>query len=261
MNSGSEAGDPAVQHDIEAIGDEEGFHSYAYSGASHDSRYVVPSSLDGTFTMSLTPSVAGFAPLEYGFARRNSASAGEATLLDSGAVSFYDPSSGVETITSQVDGGGRIVLESLDGPASPDLFEYDYHLPEGYRLELRADGSVDIVDADGVSSGVQIDAPWAYDSLGTAVPVRYEVDGNTLLFYVDHTAGDYAYPILADPFECITRIFSGSRSCQRKVVASAAGGAIAGATLGAGAGSLPGAAIGGTVGAVACWIFCSDDDE
>src|SRR5690606_35224627 len=41
--------------------------------------------------------------------------------------------------------------------------------------------------------------PWAIDAEGRQVPTRYEVDDEGVTQVVDHRAGDFAYPIVADP--------------------------------------------------------------
>jgi hypothetical protein len=42
--------------------------------------------------------------------------------------------------------------------------------------------------------------PWAWDADGRDVPTRYIVEGDTIVQEVDHAGGDYAYPIVADPW-------------------------------------------------------------
>jgi hypothetical protein len=42
--------------------------------------------------------------------------------------------------------------------------------------------------------------PQAHDANGNPVPVTANVNGNTLTLHVPHTAGDWAYPIVVDPF-------------------------------------------------------------
>jgi hypothetical protein len=44
-----------------------------------------------------------------------------------------------------------------------------------------------------------IDVPWARDRLGATVPTRLDVAGDTITLTVEHTGGQYAYPIVADP--------------------------------------------------------------
>lgn len=51
---------------------------------------------------------------------------------------------------------------------------------------------------DRVSLGT-IDPAWARDAAGRSVPTRYEINGNVLTQIVDRRAGDFAYPIVADP--------------------------------------------------------------
>lgn len=92
------------------------------------------------------------------------------------------------------DGSTRFlsVLESKD---APERYEYRF---EGADLDLQDDGSIIVRDGD-LIAGV-IDAPWATDAAGTTVPTHYEVTGDTVTQVVSHTAGDFAYPVTADPW-------------------------------------------------------------
>jgi hypothetical protein len=44
-----------------------------------------------------------------------------------------------------------------------------------------------------------VSAPWARDSAGTAVPTSLSASGDTITMTVDHHAGAFAYPVIADP--------------------------------------------------------------
>ncbi|OLT50251.1 hypothetical protein BJF89_09985 [Corynebacterium sp. CNJ-954] len=97
-------------------------------------------------------------------------------------------------------GGGReqsLIL--LEGPDSPREHRFDMDVPEGGQMVKNADGSVDVLDADGIVVK-HVKAPWAYDALGRPVETYYEVDNETgeLVQVIDpqHTT---ALPILADP--------------------------------------------------------------
>lgn len=85
-------------------------------------------------------------------------------------------------------------IESADAPTS-----YDFGLDApGLDAEIAPDGGVDLVDGKG-GLALQIQAPWAIDAQGRRVPTRYEVSGGAITQVVDHRAGDFDYPIVADP--------------------------------------------------------------
>lgn len=117
----------------------------------------------------------------------------DARLADDGTVVYTTDEAASVAVQPLADGGTRF-LTVLEDRAAPSTYAYDFN---GADLELLEDGSVSMTQ-NGVETGT-IDAPWAYDANGTAVPTHYVVQGETLTQVVDHTAGDYAYPISADP--------------------------------------------------------------
>ena len=51
---------------------------------------------------------------------------------------------------------------------------------------------------------------WAFDAAGRPVPTWYEWDGESLTQIVEHRAGGYAYPIVADPcwgWKCAKEVY------------------------------------------------------
>jgi hypothetical protein len=85
--------------------------------------------------------------------------------------------------------------------------------------------------------------PQAHDANGNPVPVTANVNGNTLTLHVPHTAGDWAYPIVVDPFwrhwfrraaKCAAGGFLGAVSGSRLGWWGAAIGAAAGCYVAAG---------------------------
>lgn len=81
------------------------------------------------------------------------------------------------------------------------------HDPTEYRVELSGasslvgDSTGGVVALDGAGQVVAtVAAPWARDANGMDVPTRFVPDGTTVVQIVDHNAGTYAYPIVADPW-------------------------------------------------------------
>lgn len=126
--------------------------------------------------------------------------AGAAVIARDGTVVY--PSEDSTDVAVQTTDEGVRVHTILRDPSAPT--EYTYAL-EGVLPELNADGSVSLtIAAEDEGEGAilvvgAIAAPWAVDANGNVVPTRYRVDGATLVQEVDHLAGNYTYPIVADP--------------------------------------------------------------
>ncbi|WP_405219002.1 DUF2599 domain-containing protein [Agrococcus sp. Ld7] len=99
---------------------------------------------------------------------------------------------------NRADGSLQVVfvIETTDAPTE---YAIDVDLPEGAVLTQDEGGALLATGADGqLALGV---APaWAYDAAGTAVPTHYVVQGSEITQVVEHTSGDYQYPIAADPW-------------------------------------------------------------
>lgn len=76
---------------------------------------------------------------------------------------------------------------------------YAFTISDGAGSVLTAtdDGGADVVDAHGLAIA-HVEAPWAHDAAGTAIPTSYEVSGSTLTQVVG-TIPDEQYPAIADP--------------------------------------------------------------
>lgn len=99
-----------------------------------------------------------------------------------------------------VDGGAR-ALVTLRNADAPTTQRFNLGLPDGAGLIADGTGGYDIVssaDGAGVVARGHIDAPWAKDANGKAVPTSYSLDGNTLVQTIQ-TGPNTAYPVVADP--------------------------------------------------------------
>lgn len=95
-------------------------------------------------------------------------------------------------------GGRKQSLVLLEGPDSPREHVFEMDVPPGGRMTKNADGSVDILDAQGnVVEHVQ--APWAYDVSGRKVPTWYEVGEDNRLVQIVDPQRTTALPVVADP--------------------------------------------------------------
>lgn len=107
----------------------------------------------------------------------------------------YTSDDDVSIAVQPLEDGSTRFLSVLESKDAPEQYEYRF---VGNDLHLHEDGSVVVRDGDLVV-GV-IEAPWATDSAGTPVPTHFEIAGDTVIQVVDHTADDFAYPVIADPW-------------------------------------------------------------
>jgi hypothetical protein len=109
----------------------------------------------------------------------------------------YDAGDGSVTVAVPKEDGSvqlAVVIGSPDAPA-----EYEFAVGDGHDIRQYPDGSIGVFTADGEFVG-GIDAPWATDANGSAVPTRFEVRGSSVFQVVDHQGAGFAYPIVADPW-------------------------------------------------------------
>lgn len=120
------------------------------------------------------------------------------TDLAGGAIA-YDNGNGSATVPIAKTDGSVQIATVIEHTTAPTSYQYVIDGTEGTTLRLLDEGVVLVENAEGAYQGA-VGAPWAYDANGTPVATRYEVDGATLVQIVEHTAGSYAYPIVADPW-------------------------------------------------------------
>ncbi|WP_430593263.1 DUF2599 domain-containing protein [Humidisolicoccus flavus] len=124
---------------------------------------------------------------------------GTAADSSSGDIVYSDASDYNVVPLAHSDGSLQInlVLENTDAPTR---FDFDYSAEGGASLELTSEGFVVILDGVGAYLG-GIDPAWAFDANGREVPTHFEVRGSSLTQVVDHTSSNFAYPIVADPWQ------------------------------------------------------------
>lgn len=98
---------------------------------------------------------------------------------------------------------GTQILVGVESAEAPTSYDFGLDTAAGFLPQLTAAGAVDIVNQRG-EVAAQVEAPWAVDADGRRVPTRFEVRNGTIRQVVDHRAGGFAYPIIADPkiFRC-----------------------------------------------------------
>lgn len=114
-------------------------------------------------------------------------------------TTIYTDALPATSIAAQPADGGIQALIVLESAAAPTQFPFPLTLPTGTTLAQLSDGSIVAAAPDGSLVGA-LAAPWATDANGTSVPTRFQISGNTVTQIVDHNAGTYAYPIVADPW-------------------------------------------------------------
>ncbi|MEW2444843.1 hypothetical protein [Micromonospora marina] len=92
--------------------------------------------------------------------------------------------------------GSAQLLTVMRSPSASSEQRYALTLPTGTGLVPAEDGGYVLMNDNGSIVGA-VDAPWAVDAGGKALPTRYRLDGNTLIQSTD-TEGA-AFPVVADP--------------------------------------------------------------
>ncbi|WP_419998080.1 DUF2599 domain-containing protein [Streptomyces boninensis] len=119
-----------------------------------------------------------------------------AQLAADGTVAYPDALPHTDLAVQPMERSAR-VQTVLKSAAAPTEFTYPVEVPDGGRLTKGKDGSVAVLDARGAPVGA-IEAPWAKDADGRAVPTTYRIEGEKLIQTVRHQGA--AHPVVADPW-------------------------------------------------------------
>lgn len=114
-------------------------------------------------------------------------------------VRLFDHGNGATSVPLVKDDGSVQILTLIDDATAPENYSYAVDVSAGASLTIDEDGAVHITSATGEFIGGVAPA-WAVDANGALVPTTYQVDGTTLTQVVDHNGGQFAYPIVADPW-------------------------------------------------------------
>ena len=122
--------------------------------------------------------------------------ASEPFEISDGLVGYHN-GNGSTTVRAIKEDGSAQTATVLDSSSAPERFDYPISLPDGAVLEASGDVILVISSAGEFIGGF---APaWATDANGTEVATEYVVDGATITQVVSHQAGNFEYPIVADP--------------------------------------------------------------
>ncbi|MFD9885169.1 hypothetical protein ACFWZT_27315 [Streptomyces alboflavus] len=118
-----------------------------------------------------------------------------------GTVVYRDAAAATDiAVQPTTDGGARTLVTLKDGKA-PESHRFRLDLPQGTDITPDGRGGFELhrESADGVHVPVgAIDAPWAKDANGDAVPTSYKLDGKDLVQTIE-TNDKTAFPVVADP--------------------------------------------------------------
>ncbi len=172
--------------------------------------------------------------------------ADDAELVESGDHPFFDNGNGSSTVPLVKDDGTVQILTTIEDADAPSSYSYEFDVPSGASLALTSDGGAQVATDEGVVTAT-IDAPWAVDANGAAVPTRYLVAGDTLIQVIDFDSTT-AFPVVADPSVSlgwwiyikyskadVARYWSGTEFLNKAAPAAActiAAGAVGGAVCG-----------------------------
>lgn len=120
----------------------------------------------------------------------------EVAIVDDGAL-YAEHVDGVSSTAYIKDGASVQVLSTIAGPGADSRIPFEFSAPTLASVQ-DIDRSLVLLDDSGEMLG-GVAPPWAKDANGVDVPTRYEVDGLSITQVVDHTSGQYTYPIVADP--------------------------------------------------------------
>lgn len=98
-----------------------------------------------------------------------------------------------QLLAQSLPNGATRVQTVINDPTDAHEFEYG---AAGFTPHVNSDGSATFINQDGIN--VPVDAPWAIDAAGEAVPTHYKVSNDELIQVVVPSASTQ-YPIVADP--------------------------------------------------------------
>ncbi|MFD8782577.1 hypothetical protein [Kitasatospora sp. NPDC059599] len=118
-----------------------------------------------------------------------------------GTVVYSDAQKATDFAAQATTDGGARALITLKDSSAPTSQTFNLGLPAGASLIADGAGGYDIVQKAGegiaISKG-HIDAPWAKDATGKALPTHYTVQGDQLTQTIE-TNKSTAFPVVADP--------------------------------------------------------------
>ncbi|MFB6934109.1 hypothetical protein [Streptomyces chartreusis] len=117
-----------------------------------------------------------------------------------GTIVYEDAAESTDLAVQPTADGGARTLVTLKDKAAPNEYRFGLDLPSGTELLEDGQGGY-LITRTGSNGAVvvgSIDAPWAKDATGKAVPTAYRIEGASLVQKVTTTDAT-AFPVVADP--------------------------------------------------------------
>lgn len=119
--------------------------------------------------------------------------------IETSGTRFYNNNDGSITVPIPQLGGGIAINTIINSSDAPTSYKYDLTYPSDAVVTQVEDGGIIISSSSGDLISI-IANPWAKDANGTDVPTRFIISEGILTQEVDHTSGEFTYPIVADPY-------------------------------------------------------------
>ena len=120
----------------------------------------------------------------------------ERVTSTTGDTLLQDVLDGVNLAIKTQDTGFSIIAE-IQSLSSPHEIGFDASIPTGAVLELLEDGSIDVIDENGLTIG-SFAPPWAKDAAGNSISTHYRLVGTTIVQTIA-ASETTEYPVIADP--------------------------------------------------------------
>lgn len=110
---------------------------------------------------------------------------GEFSQAAPGVATYNDAGAPAEGAVQVSDDGSVRVLALIEEAEASEEYRFDLDLPPGMSLALVPDGSIEIINSDGLVMGT-IAKPWATAANGSAVPTHYRLQGTQVTQIIEH---------------------------------------------------------------------------
>lgn len=125
-------------------------------------------------------------------------------------ISSFEQNNGSLTVPIIKDDGSLQVTNIILDSAAPEEFEFDFKGNSDLKL-VESSGQVFVLKSGNFAGALAL--PWARDALGRVVETHYSVSGTKVKQTVKHQTGNFAYPLVSDPWLGIN-LFSSIRLGQ-----------------------------------------------
>lgn len=115
------------------------------------------------------------------------------------SAAVVDHENGATSVPLIKEDGSLQIATVISDKSAPSEYAYAISVEGASTAAVQEDGSVLYFDAAGkYLAGVV--APWAKDATGRDLPTHFELNGEVLTQYVDHSDPNVTYPVVADPW-------------------------------------------------------------